>query len=60
MATIRESHEKYEWWLNELGSLGLKVNKRNEFNDVNEMSNLVNILKQHYYTDYKRFQCCSD
>ena len=25
--------EKYEWWLNELRSLGIAVHRRNEFND---------------------------
>jgi len=39
MAIVHELHEKNEWWLNELRSLGLKVNNRNDFNDLNEMSN---------------------
>lgn len=61
MATaVHELHEKNEWWLNELGSLGVRVNKTNEFNDVGEMSNLANLLKQHYFADYKSVQCGAD
>ena len=61
MATaVHELHEKNEWWLNELGSLGVTVNKTNEFNDVGEMSNLANMLKRHYFADYKNVQCSTD
>jgi hypothetical protein len=55
MAIVHELHEKNEWWLNELRSLGLKVNDRNDFNDLNEMSNLANMIKQHYYKDFRTF-----
>lgn len=53
MATEHEFHEKNEWWLNELGSLGVRVNLTNEFNDIGEISNLVDILKRHYFAVYK-------
>jgi hypothetical protein len=55
-----EFYEKNEWWLNELGSLGVRVNRTNEFNDVSEMSNLANILKRHYFADYKSVRCLID
>jgi hypothetical protein len=55
-----EFHEKNEWWLNELGSLGVRVNRTNELNDVSEMSNLANILKRHYFADYKSVRCLID
>lgn len=38
MATLNEYCDKCEWWLNELRSLGLEVNKTNEFNDTKEIS----------------------
>ncbi|MGA7369061.1 MAG: hypothetical protein WBX01_08025 [Nitrososphaeraceae archaeon] len=60
MATKHEFYEKNEWWLNELGSLGLRVNKTNELNDVGEISNLANGLKRHYIADYKRVRCRTD
>lgn len=60
MAIVHELHEKNEWWLNELRSLGLKVNNRNDFNDLNEMSNLANMIKQHYYKDFKNISCRTD
>jgi hypothetical protein len=61
MATaVTELHEKNEWWLNELGSLGVRVNKTNELNDVGEISNLANMLKRHYFADYKSVQCGTD
>ena len=53
MATEYEFHDKNEWWLNELGSLGIRVNKTNEFNDLSEISNLAKVLKRHYFADYK-------
>jgi hypothetical protein len=53
MTTLNESHEKYEWWLNELRSLGLEVNKLNEFNDIIEISTLVNNIKGYCYLYYR-------
>jgi hypothetical protein len=53
MATIREHPEKYEWWINELESLGISVKKINEFNDLDEIRDLTEIIKQDKYIDYK-------
>ena len=53
MATMREHPEKYGWWINELESLGLSVNKINEFNDLDEIRDLAEIIKQDKYIDYK-------
>ncbi|MGA9155137.1 MAG: hypothetical protein WBZ36_31525 [Candidatus Nitrosopolaris sp.] len=52
MATIREHPERYWWWINELESLGLSVNKINEFNDLDEIRDLTDIIKQDKYLDY--------
>jgi hypothetical protein len=60
VTAVHEFHEKNEWWLNELGSLGVRVNKTNEFNDVGEISNLANMLKRHYFADFKSVQCGTD
>ena len=49
----RESPEKYSWWLNELESLGLTVNKANDLNDIIEVSNLTDSIKQVLFQDYK-------
>lgn len=53
MATMREHHEIYGWWINELESLGLSVKKINEFNHLDEMRDLAEIIKQDKYVDYK-------
>ena len=42
------SSEKYEWWLNELRSLGIAVHQRDEFNDLKEISSLADNLKRYY------------
>ena len=60
MTTVHEFHEKNEWWLNELGSLGVRVNLTNEFNDIGEISNLVDILKRHYFAVYKNVRSLPD
>ena len=49
----KESPEKYSWWLNELESLGLAVNKDNDLNDIREVSNLTDSIKQVLFQDYK-------
>jgi hypothetical protein len=53
MATLKEHPEKYGWWINELESLGLSVNKINEFNDLDEVRDLAENIKQDKYIDYK-------
>jgi hypothetical protein len=60
VTAVHEFHEKNEWWINELGSLGLRVNKTNEFNDLSEISNLANMLKRRYFADYKSDQYGTD
>ena len=39
------SNEKYEWWLNDLRSLGIAVHQRDEFNGLKEISSLADNLK---------------
>lgn len=60
VTALHECRMKYEWWLNELRSLGLEVSRRNEFNDLKEISDLVNNLKECYYTYYQKSLTCSD
>lgn len=60
MVALNECHMKYEWWLNELRSLGLEVSRRNEFNDIKEITDLVNNLKESYYAYYQKLPSCSD
>jgi hypothetical protein len=60
LVTLYESPDKYEWWLNELRSLGLEVDRRNEFNDIKEISSLVNGLKESYYVNYQNSSSSSD
>jgi hypothetical protein len=61
MVALDECHMKYEWWLNELLSLGIvAVHRRNEFNDLEEISDLVNNLKESYYTYYQKSPRCTD
>ncbi|HEY9490622.1 MAG TPA: hypothetical protein VIP56_01450 [Nitrososphaeraceae archaeon] len=49
----KEHPEKYEWWLNELDSLGIVTKKSNELNDLTEISDLVEGIKQTLFQDYK-------
>lgn len=60
LAALHECCEKYEWWLNELLSLGLAVHRRNEFNDVKEISSLVDNLKRCYHIESRNSSYCSD
>ncbi|HZD35361.1 MAG TPA: hypothetical protein VE130_09175 [Nitrososphaeraceae archaeon] len=60
MVALYEYCEKYGWWLNELLSLGLAVNRRNEFNDIKEISGLADNLKRYYHTDSRNSSYCSD
>jgi hypothetical protein len=52
-STRKESHEKYSWWIKELESLGIAVNKINEFNNIKEVSSLAKNIKQMLFQDYK-------
>ena len=53
MATKQENLQEDNWWLNELESLGVRVNVRNDLNDIRETSNLAENLKQILYQAYK-------
>jgi len=53
MATRRECPEKYDWWLNELESLGVSVKVLNDLNNIEEVSELAENLKQTFYQEYK-------
>lgn len=53
MATKQENPQEDNWWLNELESLGVRVNARNDLNDIRETSNLAENLKQILYQAYK-------
>ncbi len=47
-----EHPEKYNWWLNELESLGVKTLEKNGLNDHKEASDLTEAVKQTLYEDY--------
>jgi hypothetical protein len=53
MSTKKEYSDRYGWWLNELGSLGIVPKKTNELNDKQEISDLSENIKQILYQDYK-------
>jgi hypothetical protein len=53
MATKQENPQEDNWWLNELESLGVRVNVINDLNDIRETSNLAENLKQILYQAYK-------
>ena len=47
-----EHHERYSWWLNELGSLGISTLDKNGLNNQKEASDLTEAVKQTLYEDY--------
>jgi hypothetical protein len=47
-----EHPERYNWWLNELDSLGISTLQRNGLNDQKEASDLSEAVKQTLYEDY--------
>jgi hypothetical protein len=47
-----EHPERYDWWLNELNSLGINTLQKNELNDQNEASDLTEAVKQTLYEEY--------
>jgi multidrug efflux pump subunit AcrB len=47
--TKEEHPDKYGWWVNELESLGLSINKTNEFNDIDEIRNLAERMKKQFH-----------
>jgi hypothetical protein len=52
-STKKEYPDKYGWWINELESLGIAVNKVNELNNIIEVGSLSNNIKQVLFQDYK-------
>ena len=51
MAKI-EHPEKYNWWLNELESLGISTLEKNGINNRREVSDLTDAVKQTLYEEY--------
>ena len=51
MAEI-EHPEKYNWWLNELDSLGIRTLEKNGLNNRQESSDLTDAVKQTLYEEY--------
>jgi hypothetical protein len=47
-----EHPEKYNWWLNELESLGVNTLDKNGLNNRKEASDLTEAVKQTLYEDY--------
>jgi hypothetical protein len=41
-----EHPEKYDWWLNELDSLGISTSQNNGLNNQKEASDLTEAVKQ--------------
>jgi hypothetical protein len=44
--------EKYNWWLNELDSLGINTLQKNRLNNQKEASDLTDAVKQTLYEEY--------
>ncbi len=53
MSTKKEHPEKYDWWISELDSLGVKIKRRNDMNDKKEIIDLTENIKQTLYQEYK-------
>ena len=53
MAAKDEYPERYDWWLNELESLGISSNRINELNDLKEIRSLAENIKQGFYQEYE-------
>jgi len=47
-----EHPEKYNWWLNELDSLGIRTLQKNGLGNQKEASDLAEAVKQTLYEDY--------
>ena len=47
-----EHPEKYNWWLNELDSLGISTLQKDGLNNHKEASDLTEAVKQTLYEDY--------
>jgi hypothetical protein len=54
MTSNDECPERYNWWVNELESLGISATKKKKvLNDKTEIRNLTENIKQTLYQDYK-------
>jgi hypothetical protein len=47
-----EYPEKYDWWLNELDSLGISTLQKNGLGNQKEASDLTDVVKQTLYEEY--------
>jgi hypothetical protein len=47
-----EHPEEYNWWLNELDSLGISTLQKNGINNRREASDLTDVVKQTLYEEY--------
>jgi hypothetical protein len=50
--TKAEHHEKYNWWLNELDSLGINTLQKNGLDNQKEASDLTEAVEQTLYEEY--------
>ena len=48
----KEHPERYNWWLNELESLGVNTLEKHGLNNLKEASDLTEAVKQILYEDY--------
>lgn len=47
-----EHPEKYDWWLNELDSLGISTLQKDGLDNHKEASDLIEAVKQTQYEEY--------
>lgn len=47
-----EHSEKYNWWLNELDSLGISTSQKNGLGNQKEASDLTEAVKQTLHEEY--------
>jgi hypothetical protein len=52
--------EKYNWWLNELDSLGISTLQKNGLDNQKEASDLTEAVKQTLYEEYLQAYSESD
>jgi hypothetical protein len=48
-----EKSQKVDWWISELGSLGIKKSKQEGSNKSQELEDLTDDIKQKFIYDYK-------
>jgi hypothetical protein len=51
--TIEEYSQGYEWWINELDSLGIKAERKDDKSNREQLIDLTENIKQQLYKDYK-------